>query len=139
MVFLPDEKILCTGDAIVNGPFNYTGDGNTGNWPEVVSRALGLEFETILPGHGPQGGREVAEGQRQFFQEINTGGRAGVRGRDAPRGNRDRGGRSPVWQRPWSFRRTSATGSPTGWRNRCGWRYTELVEGKPHGEILGGP
>ena len=52
MVYLPDEKILCTGDAIVNGPFNYTGDGNTGNWPDVVGKALELGFETILPGHG---------------------------------------------------------------------------------------
>ena len=80
MVYLPDEKILCTGDAIVNGPYNYTGDGNTGNWPDVVSKALALGFETILPGHGPSGGREVAEGQRQFFQEINAA-REGLQGR----------------------------------------------------------
>ena len=138
MVFLPDEKILCTGDAIVNGPFNYTGDGNTGNWPEVVSRALGLEFETILPGHGPQGGREVAEGQRQFFQEINTA-----------------VGRAFEDETPLEEIVTVEDGAGVAttvelsedvgnWvadrlAEQVRVRYTELVEGKPHGEILGGP
>ena len=32
-VYLPKEQILCTGDAVANGPHNYTGDGNIGNWP----------------------------------------------------------------------------------------------------------
>jgi glyoxylase-like metal-dependent hydrolase (beta-lactamase superfamily II) len=32
-LFVPKEKVLCTGDAAVNGPYNYTGDGNIGNWP----------------------------------------------------------------------------------------------------------
>ena len=34
-VYLPKEKILCTGDAVVNGPYNYMGDGNSANWPNV--------------------------------------------------------------------------------------------------------
>ena len=28
--WLPKEKILFTGDAAVNGPFNYMGDGDSG-------------------------------------------------------------------------------------------------------------
>src|SRR5687768_7880148 len=31
-VYLPKEKVVCTGDAIVNGPYNYMGDGNSANW-----------------------------------------------------------------------------------------------------------
>src|SRR5260370_11880625 len=31
-VYLPKEKVLCTGDAIINGPYNYTADANVGNW-----------------------------------------------------------------------------------------------------------
>src|SRR4051794_13426381 len=38
-VFLPKEKILCTGDAVVNGPHNYTADANLANWPKVVRSA----------------------------------------------------------------------------------------------------
>ncbi|MCW5977226.1 MAG: MBL fold metallo-hydrolase [Bryobacteraceae bacterium] len=68
--YLPNEKILCTGDAIVNGPWNYTGDGNVGGWPKVIEQAQKLEIARVLPGHGPPAGREVMEGQKQFFIEL---------------------------------------------------------------------
>src|SRR5437868_4101446 len=32
-VYLPKEKILCTGDAAANGPYNATSDANLSNWP----------------------------------------------------------------------------------------------------------
>jgi hypothetical protein len=51
---------------VANGPFKYTGDGNIGNWPNVVDGALKLPVEHVPPGHGPAGGREVLIGQRAF-------------------------------------------------------------------------
>ena len=69
-VYLPKEKVLCTGDAVVNGPYNFTADANVGNWPAVVRNAEKLEVEHVLPGHGGPGGREVLEGQRQFMTEL---------------------------------------------------------------------
>jgi len=69
-VFLPKEKILCTGDAAVNGPYNATGDANIGNWPKVLRTAVGLGAEVILPGHGPTGGKEVLDGQIAFLNEL---------------------------------------------------------------------
>jgi glyoxylase-like metal-dependent hydrolase (beta-lactamase superfamily II) len=68
--YLPTDKVLCTGDAIVNGPYNYTADGNIGNWPSVVHKAQKLDVEHVLPGHGPAGGKEVMAGQAQFFTEL---------------------------------------------------------------------
>src|SRR5690242_5825915 len=65
-VYLPKEQVLCTGDAVVNGPFNYTADGNVANWPNVVRSAAKLKVKYVLPGHGEPGGREVLEGQEQF-------------------------------------------------------------------------
>lgn len=69
-VYVPKDKVLCTGDAIVNGPYNYTADGNIGNWPNVVRKAQKLDVQYVLPGHGPSGGREVMEGQARFFIEL---------------------------------------------------------------------
>jgi cyclase len=66
-VYLPKEQILCTGDAVANGPHNYTGDGNIGNWPKVIRRAQKLKVKTVLPGHGQPGGPEVLEGQAQYM------------------------------------------------------------------------
>ena len=138
MVYLPDEKILCTGDAIVNGPYNYTGDGNTGNWPDVVGKARELGFETILPGHGPSGGREVAKGQLQFFQEINAA---------VEKAFEDK---TPleelvtVENGAGVATTVELSGDVSNWvadrlAEQVRVRYTELAEGKPHGEILGGP
>ena len=70
-VYLPKEKILCTGDAAANGPYNFTADGNIGNWPKVLRTASQqLAVEHVLPGHGPAGGKEILEGQTQYFSEL---------------------------------------------------------------------
>ncbi len=69
-VYLPKEKVLCTGDAVVNGPYNYTADGSIGNWPKVVEAAQKLDVQHVLPGHGPAGGTEILKGEREFMLEL---------------------------------------------------------------------
>jgi cyclase len=78
-VYLPEEKVLCTGDAVPNGAYHFTGDGNIGNWPKVIERAEQLDVRCVLPGHGAPGGREILEGQRQFFIELRNAVRKGVK------------------------------------------------------------
>ncbi|HTP34492.1 MAG TPA: MBL fold metallo-hydrolase [Candidatus Acidoferrales bacterium] len=69
-VYLPKEKVLCTGDAVVNGPYNNTSDANIGNWPSVIRSAQRLEVQYVLPGHGESGGKELLEGQAQFMMAL---------------------------------------------------------------------
>ena len=66
-VYLPKEKVLCTGDAVVNGPYNFTADANIGNWPAVVRKAQKFDVQHLLPGHGGPSGKEVLEGQYQYM------------------------------------------------------------------------
>jgi len=70
--YMPGERILFTGDACVNGPYNYMGDGNSESWVGVLESAEKLDFQTLVPGHGPleRNGREVLAGQKEFFQEL---------------------------------------------------------------------
>jgi glyoxylase-like metal-dependent hydrolase (beta-lactamase superfamily II) len=68
--YLPKEQILCTGDAVVNGPYNYTGDGNVLNWPNVIRAAQKLKIQRVLPAHGPPAGPELLDGQAQFLTEL---------------------------------------------------------------------
>jgi cyclase len=69
--YLPAEQIICTGDAVVNGPYNYMGDGNIGNWPKVVrAAATKLKVKHVLPGHGLPGGPEIFTGQERFLTEL---------------------------------------------------------------------
>ena len=71
--WLPKEKILFTGDACVNGPYNYAGDGNIGQWINTLAAAQKLGAEKICPGHGPMGEGIVIEDQRNFFISLRDG------------------------------------------------------------------
>jgi cyclase len=68
--WLPKEKILFTGDAAVNGPFNYMGDGDSAAWIETLAKAQGLGAAIVGPGHGPSGDGGVLAAQRQFFIDL---------------------------------------------------------------------
>lgn len=79
-VYLPKEQVLCTGDAAVNGAYNFTGDANIGNWPLVLKAASKLKVKTVLPGHGLPAGPELLDGQAQFMAELAKAARAAVEG-----------------------------------------------------------
>jgi glyoxylase-like metal-dependent hydrolase (beta-lactamase superfamily II) len=69
-VWIPKERVLCTGDAAVNGPFNKVIDADLGNWPNVLEKAMALKPLHVLPGHGEAGGPEILTGQRQFLRDL---------------------------------------------------------------------
>ncbi len=69
-VWLPKERILATGDAAVNGPRNKLLDADLANWPRALDRAIALNPQHVLPGHGDAGGIEVLRGQRQFLLDL---------------------------------------------------------------------
>jgi cyclase len=78
--WLPKERVLCTGDAAANGPYNNTADANLGNWPQVMSAALKLSPAYVLAGHGPAGGPEILEGQARFMRELRAAVQQQVKG-----------------------------------------------------------
>jgi cyclase len=69
-VWLPKERILCTGDAAVNGPRNKLWDANLANWPRVLAQAIAFRPLYVLPGHGDAGGPEILTGQQQFLEDL---------------------------------------------------------------------
>jgi cyclase len=126
-VYLPKEQILCTGDAVVNGPYNYTADGNIGNWPEVVRAAQKLNVKTVLPGHGVPGGPEVMAGQALFMVELHQAVKSAL---DQGKKPADLG----KLQLPDSVKNWVGDGLAAQAKDA----YEEITQGKPHGEILGG-
>jgi glyoxylase-like metal-dependent hydrolase (beta-lactamase superfamily II) len=68
--WLPKEKILFTGDACVNGPYNYVGDGDSGEWIKTLEAAQKLNPEKVGPGHGPWGNGSLLEDQKRYFVEL---------------------------------------------------------------------
>jgi glyoxylase-like metal-dependent hydrolase (beta-lactamase superfamily II) len=68
--WLPKERILFTGDAAVNGPYNYMGDGNSAAWIDTLAKVHQLGAAVVAPGHGPVGTGSVVEAQRQYFVAL---------------------------------------------------------------------
>jgi len=50
-VYLPKEKIICTGDMLESGP-SYMGDGQFPEWIAALEKLKALDTELVLPGHG---------------------------------------------------------------------------------------
>ncbi len=68
--WLPKHGILFTGDACVNGAFNYTGDSSTSNWIGVMTEAQKLPVKKICPGHGEMSDASLLETQKRYFVEL---------------------------------------------------------------------
>lgn len=68
--WLPKERILFTGDACVNGPFNFTGDGDTEKWIATLDAAKKLGAKTICPGHGAFATETMLDDQQAFFRSL---------------------------------------------------------------------
>ena len=78
VAWLPKHGILFTGDACVNGPFNYTGDSDTASWIAVLGAMEDLGVKTLCPGHGEMGGPEVIANQKRWFTELRAAVKAGI-------------------------------------------------------------
>jgi glyoxylase-like metal-dependent hydrolase (beta-lactamase superfamily II) len=69
-VWLPKERVLCTGDAAVNGPRNKLWDADVANWPKVIDKTVALRPRIVLPGHGDAGGVRILQGQARFLRDL---------------------------------------------------------------------
>jgi len=70
LAWLPNERILFSGDACVNGPFNYVGDGNLGSWVKTLDGPRALGVQAVCPGHGPRGIAEILDDQQAYFRTV---------------------------------------------------------------------
>ncbi|MDI7275892.1 MAG: MBL fold metallo-hydrolase [Anaerolineae bacterium] len=69
-VYLPAQRVLFSGDTIVNGCHPYAGDASLLQWLESLEAIRSMDLEAIVPGHGPAGGPEMIEPLRAYLQEF---------------------------------------------------------------------
>jgi glyoxylase-like metal-dependent hydrolase (beta-lactamase superfamily II) len=70
VAWLPKERILFTGDVCVNGPYNYVGDGDVGQWVVTLDAAKKLGAKIVCTGHGPRSVAAVLDDQQAFFKAL---------------------------------------------------------------------
>ncbi len=69
VVYLPEQKVLITGDLLDALPFG--GHGYPSSWLTTLDALAELDFEWILPGHGPAfEGRDQLELIRRYLGDI---------------------------------------------------------------------
>ena len=70
VAWVPAHKILCTGDACVNGAFNYMGHADSASWVRVLDRMAAFEPKLVCPGHGLPNGPELIRTQQRYFVDL---------------------------------------------------------------------
>jgi glyoxylase-like metal-dependent hydrolase (beta-lactamase superfamily II) len=135
--YLPKEQVLCTGDAVTNGPYNGMGDGYIANWPKVVHRARALKVKYVLPAHGPAGGPEVLAGEERFLTEIYSAVNKQMKaGKSLPDLIEIQNGQATKAKMQLSSGVQGWVGS--FYPGQIADVYAEIKDGKPRGEITGG-
>ena len=76
VVYLPKEKVLCTGDLLVHDVANLI-DGYVDAWPDALEKLRPLDFVDVIPGHGePFRGKERIDWFQAYLRDLWTQGRA---------------------------------------------------------------
>jgi glyoxylase-like metal-dependent hydrolase (beta-lactamase superfamily II) len=78
VAYLPKHKILCTGDACVNGAFNYMGHSNSASWITCLEKMQKFDIKLICPGHGPIATKDLLETQKRYFVELRKAVKEGI-------------------------------------------------------------
>src|SRR5215510_10842753 len=89
LAWLPKEKIIFTGDACVNGPYNYVGDGNIVKWIATLEAAKKLGAKVVCPGHGARGTETVLNDQQKYFRSLREAVAKLVKAKKSPEQVRD--------------------------------------------------
>ncbi|MCA1580882.1 MAG: MBL fold metallo-hydrolase, partial [Acidobacteria bacterium] len=73
IVLLPEEKILFSGDLVVNGrlPYLQSADSDPHGWEQILTRLATLDVEKIVPGHGKVGTRQSVGDSLAYLRKIN--------------------------------------------------------------------
>ncbi len=72
VVYLPEERILFTGDAHVHDRHPFSGDADLMEWIRALDRIEEMDVETIVPGHGELCDLRSVARLRGFFEEMKS-------------------------------------------------------------------
>lgn len=76
-VHFPAQRVLAAGDAFTVGDstpqlVDYTGGGSAKEWPATIDKALMLDFDAVVPGHGNLTTKDEMRRFRGTAQSLRT-------------------------------------------------------------------
>jgi cyclase len=75
VVLFVEDRTLAAGDLFFNGHFpsiDLEAGGSVAEWAATLDKVLALDFDTVVPGHGPVSTREGLRGFRDFMATLWT-------------------------------------------------------------------
>ena len=72
MAYLPQHKILFAGDLAFYYVAPFAHNGHVTKWIEAIDKIMAMDVDTIVPGHGPIGGKKELAELREYFTVLKT-------------------------------------------------------------------
>jgi cyclase len=70
IVYLPRERVVCTGDVLVNG-IAFMGDAFVDEWPSQLEKLKAIDYDVAVPGHGePLRGKANIDTFEGYLREL---------------------------------------------------------------------
>lgn len=70
LIYVPDDKVLYTGDILFTGGTPIAWYGPVQRWIDVCDRVLDMDVETIVAGHGPISTKDDVREMRDYLQYV---------------------------------------------------------------------
>jgi cyclase len=70
LIYVPDDKVLYTGDILFTGGTSIAWYGPVKRWIDVCDMVLGMDVETIVAGHGPISTKDDVRELRDYLQYV---------------------------------------------------------------------
>jgi len=70
IAYLPQHKILFAGDLAFFHLVPYAHNGYVSKWLESVDKIMKMDVDTIVPGHGPVGGKKDLAEMAEYFRFL---------------------------------------------------------------------
>jgi cyclase len=70
LVYFPQSKVLFAGDIAFFYSMPLAASGKIGGWLKVIDRVKDMDIDLIVPGHGPVGGKDELEDEREYFEFV---------------------------------------------------------------------
>jgi cyclase len=70
VVYVPQDGILFTGDAVVTDRPPFLSQGDTKQWLHALTYLRKLRYEVLVPGHGEPTGKEATERMSEYLRLV---------------------------------------------------------------------
>jgi glyoxylase-like metal-dependent hydrolase (beta-lactamase superfamily II) len=76
IVYVPEDRVVFTGDLLFNEGHPIVWSGPVQNWIDACDYMLGLDVETVVPGHGPITDKSAVRTFKTYLEYIRAEARA---------------------------------------------------------------